>query len=98
MLDLFENRDNPKDSTVGSILDPYLVSTMMRGCDYVIHLAAALDVKRTEARRLECLYINIQGTVNILESCVKEKVKKIIIASSSEVYGNQVKRLTYPKS
>ena len=95
---MFENRDNPKDSTVGSILDPYLVSTMMRGCDYVIHLAAALDVKRTEARRLESLYINIQGTVNILESCVKEKVKKIIIASSSEVYGNQVKRLTYPKS
>ncbi len=73
----------------GSILDPFSISTIIRGCDYVIHLAAALGVERTEARRLECLYINIQGTINILEECVKENVKKILFTSSSEVYGNQ---------
>tara|TARA_B100001971_G_C18237414_1_gene568293 strand:- start:979 stop:1908 length:930 start_codon:yes stop_codon:yes gene_type:complete len=76
---------------MGSILDPYSVTTQMRGSDYVIHLAAALGVKRTEARRLECLYINIQGMVNVLEACVKNNVKKIVFTSSSEVYGNQKK-------
>tara|TARA_B100000315_G_C14584379_1_gene592137 strand:+ start:1632 stop:2564 length:933 start_codon:yes stop_codon:yes gene_type:complete len=80
---------NAKYHKSGSILDPYLVTSQMKGSDYVIHLAAALGVKRTEARRLECLYINIQGMVNVLEACVKDNVKKIVFASSSEVYGNQ---------
>ena len=75
----------------GSILDPYMVAEQMKGCDYVIHLAAALGVKRTEARRLECLYINVQGMVNVLEACVKNKIKKIVFSSSSEIYGNQNK-------
>ena len=82
---------NAKYHKSGSILDPYLVTSQMKGSDYVIHLAAALGVKRTEARRLECLYINIQGMVNVLEACVKDNVKKIVFASSSEVYGNQNK-------
>lgn len=77
------------ESMTGSILDPYRTAAAVRGCDYVIHLAAALGVARTEANRLECLYINIQGTVNVLEACVKEKVKKIVFSSSSEVYGDQ---------
>lgn len=71
----------------GSILDPYELSKAIRGCDYVIHLAAAVGVQRTEENRLECLFINIQGTVNVLDACVRERVKKIVFASSSEVYG-----------
>jgi|TARA_Y100000294_G_scaffold118840_1_gene110301 UDP-glucose 4-epimerase len=74
---------------VGSILDPYKLSHVMKGCSHVIHLAAALGVNRTETNRLECLLINIQGTINVLETCVKERVEKIIFASSSEVYGEQ---------
>jgi UDP-glucose 4-epimerase len=61
----------------------------MRGCDYVVHLAAALGVERTEAKRLECLFININGTINVLEACIKEKIKKVVFTSSSEVYGEQ---------
>jgi len=72
-----------------SILDPYALSQIVRGCEYVIHLAAALGVEHTEKNRLECLYINIQGTVNVLEACIKENVKKILFSSSSEVYGDQ---------
>ncbi|MEK8023147.1 MAG: SDR family NAD(P)-dependent oxidoreductase [Candidatus Hydrogenedentota bacterium] len=72
----------------GSILDANFVSQAMRGCDTVVHLAARLGVKRTETNPLACLNINIEGTVNILEACVKERVGKIVSASSSEVYGN----------
>ena len=73
--------------TTGSILDPYELSKAVRGCDYVIHLAAAVGVQRTEKNQLECLFINIQGTVNVLDACVRERAKKIVFASSSEVYG-----------
>lgn len=83
----------PKDAEIykGSILDINNVTNAMEGCHYVIHMAAMLGVKRTETQRLDCLNVNIQGTVNILEGCIKEGVKKIVFASSSEVYGEQTK-------
>jgi UDP-glucose 4-epimerase len=79
---------NIKESIIGSILDPYLLSSAIRGCDYVVHAAAAIGVERTETHRLECLYINIQGTVNVLDAAVKERIKKVLFMSSSEVYGD----------
>lgn len=83
----------PKEAEIykGSILDINNVTNAMQECDYVIHMAAMLGVKRTEIQRLECLNINILGTVNILEGCIKERIKKIVFASSSEVYGEQTK-------
>lgn len=81
---------NISESLIGSILDPYEISVAARGCDYIVHTAAALGVERTESRRLECLYINIQGTINVLEAAVKERVSKVLFTSSSEVYGDGV--------
>lgn len=72
---------------IGSILDINALSNAMRGCDCVVHLAAMLGVERTEARKLDCLEININGTLNVLEACVKNNIRKIVFASSSEVYG-----------
>ena len=78
-----------ENNYVGSILDPYELTKAIRGCDYVVHLAASLGVQNTETNRLQCLFINIQGIINVLEACAKENIKKIIFASSSEVYGEQ---------
>lgn len=77
------------EQCIGSILDVSDVSTALRDCDYVIHLAALLGVKRTDSQPMKCLHINVQGTLNILDECVKNGVKKIVFASSSEVYGEQ---------
>lgn len=60
--------------------------------DTFLHFAANLGVKKTEKNGLECLTVNIDGTKNILEACIKNKVKRILFASSSEVYGNGFKR------
>jgi UDP-glucose 4-epimerase len=75
----------------GSILDVNALINAIKGCDYVVHLAAMLGVQRTDAKRLECLNINIQGTINVLEACVKDNIKKLLFTSSSEVYGDQLK-------
>ena len=46
-----------------------------------------LGVKRTEVNKLRCLEINIEGTKNVIDCCIQHRVKKIVFASSSEVYG-----------
>ena len=74
---------------LGTILDQYDLALAVKGCDYAIHLAALLGVYKTDNDRLETLHVNIQGTLNFIEACVKEGVKKVIFISSSEVYGDQ---------
>ena len=69
------------------LLDSEKISNVLDGSDVVIHLAAAVGVKLTEENPLHTLNLNIQGTQNILESCKNNNVKKIIFASSSEIYG-----------
>lgn len=88
-MDLTKNNVQGIENFVGSILDINNVNQAVRGCDTVIHLAAKLGVKRTEINRLETLNLNIQGTVNILEACIKNDIKKVIFTSSSEIYGDQ---------
>jgi UDP-glucose 4-epimerase len=73
----------------GSIMDDDNVTLAVSGCDYVIHLAAMLGVGKTETERLKTLNTNIYGVKNMLDECVKAKVKKIVFSSSSEVYGEQ---------
>lgn len=53
----------------------------------VVHLAGALGVERTERNPVHTLSTNIEGTKVILEECIERGVKRIIFASSSEVYG-----------
>lgn len=56
--------------------------------DAVIHLAARAGVRPSLEKPMDYVKTNILGTVNILE-CMREKeVKKLVIASSSSVYGN----------
>ena len=55
-------------------------------CDVVYHLAAAVGVKYIIEHPMESIKTNIQGTELVLGLCNKFK-KKVLIASSSEVYG-----------
>ncbi len=75
----------------GSILDIHSLKKAIKNCDFVFHLAAMLGVKYTEDNKLDCLEINSTGTKNVLEACLGKKVKKVIFASSSEVYGEPKK-------
>ncbi len=59
--------------------------------DLVIHLAAMAGVRPSIADPVLYTEVNINGTVNLLEQCKKQNVKKFIFASSSSVYGNNKK-------
>lgn len=61
--------------------------------DIVFHLAAQADVGRSINEPQYDADVNIKGTINILEGCRDAKVKKLIFASTSAVYGNLQKEI-----
>ncbi len=72
----------------GSITDKKLVDQLLRGTDYVHHLAAMISVPESVMNPYECVEINIIGLLNILEAAKKHNVKKIVHSSSAAVYGD----------
>lgn len=56
--------------------------------DAVIHLAAQAGVRPSVQNPALHFEVNVIGTINVLEFCRKNKVQKIVYASSSSVYGN----------
>jgi len=71
----------------GSVMDPALVDSVVAGVDLVYHLAAAVGVKFVLDNPLRSLLTNIRGTEVVLEAAHQNGNKKVILFSSSEVYG-----------
>ena len=72
----------------GSIQDAGLVAAAMDGVDYVFHLAALVSVPESMARPRDCLAINGEGLLIVLEAAARAKVKKLCFSSSAAVYGD----------
>ena len=72
---------------VDSVLSPAIVSELVHKCDVVYHLAAAVGVRLIVEEPVRTLVTNVQGTENVLEYCNRFG-KRVLIASSSEVYGD----------
>jgi UDP-glucose 4-epimerase len=68
------------------IRDKDRLSEAIKGMDYVIHQAAAW-LRQCQAEPRLSVDVNIVGTFNLLEACVDHKIKKLVAASSSSVYG-----------
>ena len=72
---------------VDSVLSQSVVSELVHRCDVVYHLAAAVGVRLIVEQPGHTLLTNVQGAENVLEYCARFE-KPVLIASSSEVYGN----------
>jgi UDP-glucuronate 4-epimerase len=59
--------------------------------EIVAHLAARAGVRPSIENPLLYAEVNIRGTLNLLEACKKYKVRRLVFASSSSVYGNNPK-------
>ena len=70
----------------GTILDESAVEDLVSDCDRVFHLAAAVGVAHVVAEPLQSVLVNSRGTENVLAACAHHG-RKVLIASSSEVYG-----------
>jgi UDP-glucose 4-epimerase len=70
----------------GSVLSRTLVRRVVAASERVIHLAAAVGVRRILQDPLSSLKINIDGCDNVLSACA-ESARGVLVASTSEVYG-----------
>jgi UDP-glucose 4-epimerase len=73
----------------GDIREIDILNEAMKGKDYVISLAAMWLLHCKDFPRT-AFHVNIEGTFNILEACVKNNIKKLIWSSSASVYGDAV--------
>ncbi len=70
----------------GDIRDKQLVESLVLKSDLVLHMAAAVGVHTILEKPIESISTNFAGSEIVLNACVKYR-KKIVIASTSEIYG-----------
>lgn len=76
------------DLIVGDIRDTEAVGRAVKGMDYIIHQAALVSVTQSMAEPLTTHHINVDGTLNILTAALAHNVKRVVMASSCAVYGD----------
>jgi UDP-glucose 4-epimerase len=87
-----------------SITDREAVFDILENASYVHHLAAMISVPESIQKPIECVSININGLLNVLDAAAKHKVKKIVHSSSAAIYGEnpespkEISMLPKPKS
>ena len=72
--------------TVGNVLDEHTLEQCVEACDRIVHLAAAVGVKRVMEKPVETIQTNVGGTENVLQMA-RHHDKTTLLASTSEIYG-----------
>jgi dTDP-glucose 4,6-dehydratase len=72
----------------GDVADPDAVAEAMRGCGLVVHFAAESHVDRSLVGAADFIATNIAGVNTLLEQAVKNRVDRVLLVSTDEVYGS----------
>lgn len=72
-----------------SITDYKKILAIIKGAEYVFHLAALPRVQYSIDFPLETNSVNVNGTLNVLLAAKESKVKKLVFSASSSAYGDQ---------
>ena len=75
----------------GDIRDLDFLIKEFKGIDCINHHAALVSVSESDKKQKEYYETNVIGTQNILKAAQRNKIKKVIFASSCAVYGNSEK-------
>jgi len=75
------------DVFAGDIRDPNGVAEAIRGADVVFHLAALIAIPFSYHSPDSYVDTNIKGTLNVLQAARQHNVERILVTSTSEVYG-----------
>lgn len=85
---LFYNDHPNLEMIEGDLRSFHIVRNAVKGVDYVLHQGALPSVPRSINDPITSNDVNILGTLNVLEAAKEFKVKRVVFASSSSVYGN----------
>jgi nucleoside-diphosphate-sugar epimerase len=87
-LDTFPKSELAKlDIFTGDIRDPNGVRTAMQGCEVVFHLAALIAIPFSYHSPDSYIDTNVKGTLNIIQAAKDLKLQRVLVTSTSEVYG-----------
>ena len=82
-------KDSEKINIIkGDIRELATVKEAVKGQDIVFHLAASISVPYSMIHPSEVVETNVMGTLNVLTASKDEDVEKVVVTSSSEVYGS----------
>ncbi len=73
----------------GDVRDVPKLWSLLQGVDVVFHLAALVSVPASVLYPREYNDVNVGGTVAVLEACRDVGVRRVVLASSATVYGDQ---------
>lgn len=73
----------------GDIRDSEVIARAVEDMDYVLHQAAIPSVPRSVEEPVGTSEVNVLGTIRLLDACARAGVKRVVIASSSSVYGER---------
>ena len=74
----------------GDIRDPHGVKEAMKGCDAVFHLAALIAIPFSYHSPDAYVDTNIKGTLNVLQAARELNIERVLVTSTSEVYGTAI--------
>ena len=90
-LDTFpKEKLNKIEIFTGDIRDPNGVRTAVKGTNVVFHLAALIGIPFSYHSPDSYVDTNIKGTLNVLQACRDLSVEKVLVTSTSEVYGTAI--------
>ncbi len=72
----------------GSVCEADLLDEVVKGADYVFHLAAAASVPFSLEDPLAVNAVNVEGTLRVLEAARRHGVRRVVLAASSAAYGD----------
>lgn len=72
---------------LGDVTDAGLVRDCVTGCDVVFHLAALIGIPYSYHAPASYVATNVGGTLHVLEACRAARPRRVIVTSTSEVYG-----------
>jgi len=78
---------NSLEVVLGDVRDAQFMRNHVRGCDVVFHLAALIGIPYSYEATESYLDTNVRGTLNILQGVREAGVQRVVITSTSEVYG-----------
>jgi NAD dependent epimerase/dehydratase len=74
----------------GDVRDPNGVREALKGCDVVFHLAALIAIPYSYVAPDNYVDTNIKGTLNILQAAKDLNIERILVTSTSEIYGTAI--------
>lgn len=87
-LDTFSKEKLEKiEIFTGDVRDPNGVRTAMQGCDIVFHLAALIAIPYSYHSPDSYVDTNVKGTLNIIQAAKDLGVERVLVTSTSEIYG-----------